>query len=275
MTVMRPRTFLLNLALGLGAVAVLLPFVWMLSLSVKPESEIYSPVVRLLPQHWDWANYAEAFAVGEVGTLILNGWIVTTAIVALQFLTVIPAAYVLAREDFVLKGTCFALVLAVLLIPPQVTAIPVYLMLGQAGLLNTRAALILPFATSAFGLFLMRQSFRTVPQSLIDAARMDGAGEFRILWSIVVPQVYPALAAFAVFSVVAHWNDFFWPLIAVTDLDKATPPLGIAMFASEEGGNDVGPMMASATLIVMPLIAAFLLARKRFVEGISMTGLGG
>src|SRR5262249_33907970 len=180
------------------------------------------------------------------------------SILALQIATIVPAAYVLARKDFRLKPLLFAVVLAVLLIPPQVTAIPVYLMVAEANALNTYAALIVPFATSAFGIFLLRQSFRTLPQDLIDAARMDGAGEFYALWFILVPQSWSVIAAFGVFSVVAHWNDFFWPLLVITRIERATPPLGISIFASDEGGNDVGPMMASATLVLLPLMLAFL-----------------
>jgi multiple sugar transport system permease protein len=169
----------------------------------------------------------------------------------------------------------FALVLAVLLIPPQVTAIPVYLALSQAGLLNTYTALVAPFATSAFGVFLLRQGFRTLPQDLIDAARMDGAGEFYTLWMILVPQLLPMIAAFGVFSIVVHWNDFFWPLLVINRIERATPPLGISIFASDEAGNDVGPMMASATLIVLPLMLAFLIARRRFIEGVVLSGIKG
>jgi multiple sugar transport system permease protein len=255
---MRLRTLFLNLLLAGGAVVMLLPFAWMLSLSVKEEHEIFTSDLRLFPERWDWTNYVEAFTTGHVGTFLVNGLIVTLGILALQIFTIVPAAYALARKDFRLKPLLFALVLAVLLIPPQVTAIPVYLMIAQTKLLDSYAALIVPFATSAFGIFLLRQGFRTLPQDLIDAARMDGAGEFYALWFILVPQLLPMIAAFSVFSIVVHWNDFFWPLLVITRIERATPPLGISIFASDEGGNDVGPMMASATLIVMPLMIAFL-----------------
>jgi multiple sugar transport system permease protein len=272
---MRARTLLINLLLAAGAAILLLPFAWMLSLSVKEEHEIFTSDLRFFPERWDWTNYVEAFTTGHVGTFLVNGVIVTLAILALQILTIVPAAYVLARKEFRLKPLMFAAVLAVLLIPPQVTAIPVYLMIAQANLLDSYAALIIPFATSAFGIFLLRQGFRTLPQDLIDAARMDGAGEFYALWFILVPQLLPMIAAFGVFSIVVHWNDFFWPLLVITRIERATPPLGISIFASDEGGNDVGPMMASATLIVMPLMLAFLIARRRFVEGVTLSGLKG
>jgi multiple sugar transport system permease protein len=272
---MRIRVALLNVGLAAGACGMLFPFAWMLSLSFKDESEIFTSDLRLFPQRWDWANYVEAFTTGHVGAFLVNGVVVTLSILALQLLTIVPAAYVLAREDFRLKPALFAVVLAVLLIPPQVTAIPVYLMIAEAGLLDSYVALVAPFATSAFGIFLLRQSFRTLPQDLIDAARMDGCGEFHALWFILVPQVFPVIAAFSVFSVVVHWNDFFWPLLVVTRIERATPPLGISIFASDEGGNDVGPMMASATLILLPLMLAFLIARRRFIEGVALSGAKG
>lgn len=272
---MRPRTLLINTVLAAGAVIMLLPFAWMLSLSVKDEADIFTSELRFFPAQWDFANYFEALTTGHVGTFLLNGIIVTLGILVLQILTIVPAAYVLARKQFRLKPLLFSLVLAVLLIPPQVTAIPVYLMIAKAGLIDSYAALIVPFATSAFGIFLLHQGFRTLPQDLIDAARMDGAGEFYALWTILVPQLLPMIAAFGVFSVVVHWNDFFWPLLVVTRIENATPPLGISIFASDEGGNDVGPMMASATLIVMPLMFAFLIARRRFIEGVTLSGIKG
>lgn len=262
-----------NVLLAFGAVLVLLPFVWMLSLSVKPEGEIYEAVIRFLPEEWDFANYVEAFEFGEVGTFVVNGLCVTLSILAIQMFTVIPAAYVLARKHFKLEGIAFGMVLTSLIVPQQAVVIPLVLAMSKLGMLNTFPALVLPFMTSALGIFLLRQSFKAVPQELMDAARVDGASEPYTLWFILVPLVKPALAAFAVFSIVSHWNDFFWPLLVVNDLSLATPPLGISIFASDEGGNDVGPMMASATIIVAPLLIAFLFARRWFIQGITLSGL--
>ncbi len=269
----RLRTGAINVVLALGAVLIVLPFVWMVSLSVKPENEIYQAAINFLPEEWDFENYVEAFEFGEVGTFVRNGLLVTFTILAIQLMTVIPAAYVLARKRFRLEGAAFGLVLMGLIVPQQAVVIPLVLAMARAGLLNTFPALVLPFMTSALGIFLLRQSFKAIPQDLIDAARIDGASEPFILWFILVPLVKPALAAFAVFSLVSHWNDFFWPLLVVNDLQLATPPLGISIFASDEGGNDVGPMMASATVIVAPLMIAFVFARRWFIQGVTLSGL--
>jgi multiple sugar transport system permease protein len=270
---MKGTEILLQGLLAIGSVVMLTPFIWMLSLSIKPENEIYSADLHLLPQQWDFQNYLEAFTHAHVGTLLINGILVTLSILLCQYLTVIPAAYVLARKQFQLNKFLFAIVLGALLIPPQMTAIPVYLLISQLGLVNTLAALIVPFTSSAFGIFLFRQSFKTFPQDLIDAARIDGASEFYILWTLVVPLCLPTLAAFGIFSIVVHWNDLFWPLLVIYDLEKATPPLGVAIFDSGEGGKEIGPMMATATIIVLPLTILFLSARRRFIEGITMTGI--
>ena len=189
-----------NVLLAFGAVIVLLPFVWMLSLSVKPESEIYEAVIRFLPEEWDFANYVEAFEFGEVGTFVVNGLCVTLSILAIQMFTVIPAAYVLARKHFKLEGIVFGMVLTGLIVPQQAVVIPLVLAMSKLGMLNTFPALVLPFMTSALGIFLLRQSFKAVPQELMDAARVDGASEPYTLWFILVPLVKPALAAFGVFD---------------------------------------------------------------------------
>ena len=199
--------------------------------------------------------------------------IVTGGIFLLQLMVSLPAAYALAKLRFLGRDALFAAVLLCLLIPPHAVAVPVFLMLHSVGLLNSYAALVVPWTISVFGIFLMRQFFMTVPDDLVDAARMDGISEFGIVWRVMLPTAVPALTAFGIFSVVAHWNDYFWPLIVINDQALFTPPLGVAHFRNEDAGTDFGPLMAAATLIIAPLIAGFLLAQRRFIEGISLTGM--
>ena len=165
--------------------------------------------------------------------------------------------------------------LVCLLIPYQAIALPIYILFYWLGLLNTYAALVLPFTISVFGIFLMRQFFLGVPDDLIDAARIDGMSEYGIVWSVMAPAAIPAIVAFGIFSVVAHWNDYFWPLIAVGELSLYTPPLGIAHLKLNGEGTAYGPLMAAVTIVITPLVLAFLLAQRRFVEGITFTGLKG
>ncbi|GAB5468059.1 MAG: hypothetical protein Kilf2KO_10890 [Rhodospirillales bacterium] len=219
-------------------------------------------------------NYTKAFTEAPLLRYLLNGVIVTLSIFLIQIVVALPAAYALAKLKFWGREAVFGLVLFCLLIPVHAIALPLYILLAKLGLTDTYAALIVPWTISVFGIFLMRQFFMTVPDDLIDAARMDGMGELVIVWRVMLPTAIPALLAFAIFSVVAHWNDYFWPRIVVTgNRDLFTPPLGLREFKGDGDGSFFGPMMATATVIVTPLIVAFLLAQRRFIEGISLTGM--
>ncbi len=219
-------------------------------------------------------NYTKAFSEAPLLRYLLNGIAVTVSIFLIQAVVALPAAYALAKLKFWGREAVFGLVLFCLLIPVHAIALPLYIILAKLGLTNTYAALVVPWTISVFGIFLMRQFFMTVPDDLIDAARMDGMGEFAIVWRVMLPTAIPALLAFAIFSIVAHWNDYFWPRIVVTgNRDLFTPPLGLREFKGDGDGSYFGPMMATATVIVTPLIVAFLLAQKRFIEGITLSGM--
>jgi len=219
-------------------------------------------------------NYSKAFTEAPLLRYLLNGVIVTFSIFFIQVLVALPAAYALSKLKFYGREFVFSMVLFCLLIPVHAIALPLYIMLAKAGLTNTYAALVIPWTISVFGIFLMRQFFMTVPDDLVDAARMDGMSEFSIVWRVMLPTAIPALLAFAIFSVVAHWNDYFWPRIVVTgSRDLFTPPLGLREFKGDADGSFFGPMMATATVIVIPLIVAFMLAQKRFIEGITLSGM--
>ncbi|MGF1444938.1 MAG: carbohydrate ABC transporter permease [Pikeienuella sp.] len=259
----------------LGAAAILLPFVWMVSISLKPADEIFSPEIRLLPSRIAWENYLTAFTEVPLARFLWNGTVVCLGILIFQILFAVPCAYALAQRRFRARTAVFGLVLAGLLVPFHVTAIPLFLALAELRLLNTYAALIIPFVASVFGIFLFRQFFAQIPADLFDAARVDGLSETAIVWRIAFPLALPAASAFAIFSVTAHWNDLFWPLIATTDADLATPPRGIVYFKDEEAGDQLGPLMAAAAIVTAPLILAFLAMQRRFTEGLAMRGLKG
>jgi multiple sugar transport system permease protein len=190
-------------------------------------------------------------------------------------LVALPAAYAFAKLEFRGKRWAWGLVLLALMIPHQATAIPVYVLLHHMGLLNTLSALIVPFTISAFGIFLMRQFFRTVPDDLIHAARLDGMNELELVWRIMLPTAVPALFAFSIFSVVWHWNDYFWPLLVIASPELATPPLGALFFRNEEAGTNYGPLMAGTVMITAPLMLLFVAMQRRFVEGVTLTGVKG
>ena len=257
-----------------GALLMVTPFAWMVLTSLKPQAEILVAELHFLPTRWAAVeNYGMAMTRVPMLRFLVNGVVVTAAIFVLQVLVNLPCAYALAKLRFRGRGALFAAILLCLLIPHHATAIPIYILFHQIGILDSYSALVLPFTISVFGIFLMRQFFMTVPNDLIDAARIDGLGEFGIVWRIMLPTAIPALIAFAIFSVVAHWNDYFWPLIVVGSEELYTPPLGVAFFRLNDQGTEYGPLMAAATIVILPLVAAFLMAQRRFIEGITFTGM--
>ena len=263
-----------HVVLGLGAVTMLAPFVLMVSISLKAPGEVFAPSFSLLPETWHAVeNYSAAFAKQPLARYLLNGVLVGFAIFAVQALVALPCAYALAKLRWRGRETTFAFVLLGLLIPPQVTAIPLYILLWKLGLLDTYAAIILPSAISVFGIFLMRQFFRTVPDDLLHAARLDGLSELAIVWRIMLPTAIPALVSFGILSFVWNWNDFFWPLIVVQSEHLATPPLGVLFFANAEAGTNYNLLMAAAVVVNAPLVVAFLLAQRWFIDGVTMTAV--
>jgi multiple sugar transport system permease protein len=261
-------------ALLVTGALTLSPFIWMISLSVKSPGEMFEPGFSLLPQQWyAWQNYAAALTAAPLLRFLLNGVIVCAAILALQLLICMPMAYALAKLRFPGRGLLFGAVLFGLLLPHQVLALPVFILCHKLGILNTYAALILPFIVSPFGIFLFRQFFRTIPDDILNAARLDGLSELSIVWRIVMPIALPAIIAFSIFSVVAHWNDLFWPSIVIKTTQLMPPSLGVAAFRGVESGNDYGPLMAGTVIVVLPLLIAFGLAQRWFIEGLTSTAL--
>lgn len=258
-------------ALLTTAVFALLPFIWMVSLSLRSPGELFEASLSLWPSDfYAVENYSKALTASPLPRFMANGLFVCAAILVLQLVVCAPCAYALAKLQFAGRDILFALVLLSLLIPQHLVALPLFVLCYQLGILDSYAALILPFIVSPFGIFLLRQFFKTIPDDIIHAARLDGISELGIVWRIMVPLALPAVAAFAIFCVVSHWNDLFWPLIVVHSEALMPPAQGIVAFHSEEAGNDYGPLMAGAVLVVAPLVVAFLLAQRRFIEGLTM-----
>jgi multiple sugar transport system permease protein len=258
----------------LGAGFILLPFVWMLLTSVRSPDEIFEGSLWPWPRNfYGLEHYGAALNQVPMLRFMLNGVIVCAGILIVQLLVAIPAAYALAKLRFPGRGLLFVLVVAALAIPIQVPALPLYMGLAFTGLLNTYFAMMFPFFLSVFAIFLLRQSFKTFPDEIIEAARLDGMSEIEIVWRVVVPSAKPAIAAFSIFSIVAHWNDLYWPLIVINETDLAPPPLGMMFFADAEVGTNYGALMAGATIVTAPLVVTFFIARRRFIQGITMTGI--
>ena len=258
--------------LASASLLVLAPFLWMLAASVMPHQEIMVGGLRVLPEEFAFReNYGRVIADVQIPRYLMNGVLVCAAIFVLQVVVAVPAAYALAKLQFRGRDLAMAAVLLGLMVPAHVPAIPVYVAFYKLGLINTYAALILPHVASVFGIFLLRQFFRRIPDETLQAARLDGLSELEIVWRIAVPFALPAIIAFGLFSFVVHWNDLFWPLIVANREDLAMPPLGILMFHNEEQGSDYGAMMAAAVLMTLPLAVASIALQRRFMEGISLT----
>ncbi|WP_137388974.1 carbohydrate ABC transporter permease [Rhodoligotrophos defluvii] len=269
-----PRELATHAVLLLAAFAVLFPFYWMVLTAVRPSQEVFSAGFSWLPETFvGLDNLRTALDQAPLLRFMLNGAIVCAGILVVQLLTAIPCAYALAKYEFRGRDLLFALTLFGLCVPIQVPALPLYIALAFTGLLDSYFALMLPFFLSVFAIFLFRQVFKSFPDEIIHAARLDGLSEMEILWRIVVPSAGPAIAAFAVFSITAHWNDLYWPLIVVTSKELAPPPLGMMYFADNETGANFGALMAAATLLTAPLMIIFLFAQRHFIRGVTMTGV--
>jgi len=264
----RAHQIALHLGLAAGAGLVLLPFWLMLRTSFTLEARIFDGSLLLSDPTLE--NYVRVFAEVPVWRYYLNGLIVVGAILIGQIATCVPAAFALARWHFAGRDLGLWLVLLAIMVPFQATAIPIYVGLAWIGWIDSRGAMILPFVGSAFSVFLLRQFFLSLPSSVFDAARLDGAGPVRMLVNVVFPLARPAILTFCLFSFISHWNDYFWPSFVLRGDRAATVPFGIVSFLDREIGGDFGAQMAAATLTVLPLLFGFLMAQRQFVAGIAL-----
>ena len=250
--------------LVISSLLMMVPFYWSLSTSLKLEQFVFASPPQWWPHPLTLASYKNILTRIPFLTYFMNSVYVSTVVTLAHVFFDTLAAYAFAKLKFPGRDKIFFIMLLALMIPFQVNLIPLYRIMSMFHWVDSYAALVIPSLTSIFGIFLMRQFFKTVPDDLIDAARMDGISEFGIVWRVMLPTAIPAVTAFGIFSVVAHWNDYFWPLIAVGELGLYTPPLGIAHLKLNGEGTAYGPLMAAATIVIAPLVLAFLLAQRRF-----------
>ncbi|EPE93906.1 carbohydrate ABC transporter permease [Rhizobium grahamii] len=253
-----------------GAIIMVFPFIWMVLASGTPESEIFNGGLLPVPTLAGTAqNYGAALTAIPLLRFMANGFVVCLAILILQIAVAIPCGYALAKLAFPGRPLLLGAVLLGLLVPVQIPTIPIYVALAKSGLLDTYPALILPWIISVFAIFLFRQFFVTFPDEVLDAARLDGFSEFSIAWRIMLPAAWPAVASFSIFSIVAHWNDLYWPLVVTTNPDMMMPSLGIAYFRQAgDGGGQVGALMAGGVIVTAPLAALFLSMQRHFIRGL-------
>ena len=251
---------------------MLLPLVWMLLTSFKPEADIVTFPPRLFPRHLTMQNYIDVWHRIPFTRLYLNTILFAGGVTIISLILDSMAAYALARLQFRGRGVVLALVLIMLMLPFQVTLIPLYDLLNSLGWTDTMHGLIVPRATNAFGIFFLRQFFLSLPKDLEEAARVDGAGEFRIYRQIMIPLAVPALLTLGLFHFMYNWNDLLWPLIVNQDQAHQTLPSGLALFMGQHV-VEYGVLMAASVMSLVPVVLFFLLIQRRFVEGVATTGI--
>lgn len=262
--------YLIIAFMGVFSVIMMYPMAWMLVTSFKSNADIHKNKAKFFPAEWTVEGYRSAFEKAPIGDWLVNSIVITAVITFAVILTSTLIGYVFAKYEF--KRSLFLLMLATMMVPPQVTMIPRYLMIQKMHLFNTRWALIVPGLVSAFAIYLARQFITDVPDSLCEAAKMDGAGPLRIYWSVILPNIKPAIGSIGIFTAMANWNDYLNPLLMLNDIDKMTLPLGLVMFDSQRS-VDLAATMAAAAMIMMPMILIFVLFQRQFIKGMTMSGI--
>jgi multiple sugar transport system permease protein len=263
---------LLHAALAVGAVLTLLPLWWMLAASLMPPGEANTYPPRLWPSVVTFEHYAVLFTRVDIGRYLLNSTLLAGAVTVIAILVNSMAGYAFAKFRFRYRDPLFRGLLAAMVIPAQVAMLPLFLLLKQFGLINTYWGVIVPGMASIFGIFLVRQYLLAIPDSLLDAARLDGAGEFRIYWSLVLPLCRPILATLAIFTFLGAWNDFMWPLIVLTDSARHTLPVALANLLGEHA-QDTELMMAGSVLTVLPVMMLFMVLQRYYIAAIMLGGV--
>ncbi|MFE5854608.1 carbohydrate ABC transporter permease [Streptomyces sp. NPDC056500] len=268
----KPAAYVL---LGLGLVLMAAPFAWMALSAFKTKPELAASPPVWIPTEWTLANFRELLELLDLPRYFLNSTIVAALVTLSNLLFCSMLGYALAKLNFAGRNKLFGLVLGALMVPGNLMLLPLFVLMSKMQLIDSYAGLVLPFAAGAFGVFLMRQFMLSVPDELLEAARLDGAGEWYIFWRIVMPLVKPALATLAILTFLQSWNNFVWPLIATNDPDKYTLPVALATFATDpnraNGAN--GVLMAGSFLVVLPVLFVFAVLQRHFTQGIATAGL--
>ncbi|WP_059104363.1 carbohydrate ABC transporter permease [Shouchella shacheensis] len=257
----------------IGAITMLVPFIWMISTSLKADSEVFTFPPTWIPSVFEWRNYPEALGVASFGQYFFNSTFVAIVTTLAALLLNSMAGYAFAKFEFKGRETIFILLLATMMIPFQITMIPIYMLFRELELLNSYTGLIVPNIATAFGIFMMRQFMRNLPDAYMDAARIDGAGEARIFFTIVLPLVRAPLAALGIFTFMFSWNNYFLPLVIITDESLKTLPLLISSLSAGLYVQSWPLVMAAATIATLPIIILFFMAQKYFIDGMALTGI--
>ena len=268
------KRILLHLALIALAALTLAPFVWMVAASFMPTGEASAIPPRFWPSTPTLEHYRDLFTRMDMGRYLFNSVLIALLATLLSTLINAMAGYAFAKLRFVGREALFRGLLAAMVIPAQVAMLPLFLLLKSMGLINTYAGVLVPLLASIFGIFLVRQYAQNIPDAMLDAARLDGASEFRLFWSVILPMLRPILATLALFTFMGSWNDFMWPLIVLSDGSLYTLPVALANLSGEHV-QDTELMMAASTLTVLPVLIVFLILQKQYVAGLTQGAIKG
>jgi multiple sugar transport system permease protein len=256
-----------------GLFLVVIPFVWMLVSSFKPEAEVRAVPPTWWPETLTLDNYDRLFTQLDFPTYFMNSLIVALSVTVGNVVFCSMLGYALAKLSFPGKKVMFTIVLGTLMVPGVVTFIPLFVLTTKMGLSNTLIGMILPFLAAPFGVFLMRQYISALPDELIQAARIDGAGELRIFASVILPLCGPALATLGILTFLGSWNNFLWPLVVAQTEDKYTLPVALALYAVGQNATQYGLLLAGSVVVVIPVLVLFLFLQRHIMQGIAMTGI--
>lgn len=249
------------------------PFVWMALGSLKTQREILASPPTFIPKDPTLANYTKWFGQLHFSSYFTNSLIVAVVTVLGNVVFCSMVGYALAKIDFAGKRILFGAVMVTLMVPSVSTFVPLFVIIANMGLSNSYMALILPFLTQPIGVFLMRQFISGIPDALLEAARVDGAGELRIFWSIVLPQCGPPLATLSILTFLSSWNNFLWPLVAMQTEDKYTLPVALSLYSTGQNATNYGVLLAGAVLVITPILLLFVFLQRYFIQGVAMTGI--
>lgn len=267
------RNWWLYVVLLAGFVAMIFPFIWMIFGSLKTNAEIRRAPTTLLPENATLDNFTQLFGRLDFTTFFINSIVVAVCVTLGNIIFSSMVGYALAKLEFAGKKVLFTLVLGTLMVPGVVTFVPLFVLTSNLGLVNSYPGLILPFLITPLGVFLMRQFISTLPDDLIEAARIDGASEWRIFFRVIMPLCGPAVATLTILTFLGSWNNFLWPLVVATSERMYTLPVALALYSVSQNAANYGLMMAGAVVVVLPVLLIFVVLQRYFVQGIALTGI--
>jgi alpha-1,4-digalacturonate transport system permease protein len=255
-----------------GALVMVFPLYWMFATAIRPRTELFAGGFRLFPSDLVWSNFSEAWGKLPFTQFYINSIVIAAIAVVVTVFINLLAGYTFAKYEFPGRNIIFLVLISTLMIPIQVIMVPEFLIITQLGWVNTYAGVIVPRAAEAFGLFMVRQFMVSIPDELIEAARLDGAGEFKIFWSVVLPLSWPVVAVLTIFTFMWRWNDFAWPLVVLQDQGSYTVPLGLNLMKGQYFTDWTG-IMSMSLVSILPMLVVFVFFQRYFIQGIASTGL--